>query len=97
MSSNPGYARNLFQHVLQTSPEPFDPARLRQIEAHLDQLPLPAQVARVSGSPHAAAGRTIALVPPPRSTGRILELGCYMQITPFLQRLCHYQEVRGAY
>jgi predicted SAM-dependent methyltransferase len=41
--------------------------------------------------------RTLALVPAPQATGRILELGCYMQITPFLQRLCHYDEVRGAY
>ena len=41
--------------------------------------------------------RTLALVPPPGSTGRVLELGCYMQITPLLERLCGYREVRGAY
>ncbi len=41
--------------------------------------------------------RTLALVPPPQNTGRVLELGCYMQITPLLDRLCGYREVRGAY
>ena len=41
--------------------------------------------------------KTLALVPPPQSTGRALELGCYMQITSFLQRSCGYKEVRGAY
>jgi SAM-dependent methyltransferase len=41
--------------------------------------------------------RTLALVPPPQGTGRVLELGCYMQITPLLERLCGYSEVRGAY
>src|SRR5882757_4592831 len=41
--------------------------------------------------------RTLALVPPPGLSGRVLELGCYMQITPLLRRLCNYKEVRGAY
>jgi SAM-dependent methyltransferase len=41
--------------------------------------------------------RTVALVPPPQGTGRVLELGCYMQLTPLLDRLCGYREVRGAY
>jgi SAM-dependent methyltransferase len=36
-------------------------------------------------------------VPTPQGTGRVLELGCYMQITPLLERLCGYREVRGAY
>jgi SAM-dependent methyltransferase len=40
--------------------------------------------------------KTLALAP--RSNGgKALELGCYMQITPFLQRLLNYREVRGAY
>ena len=41
--------------------------------------------------------RTLTLVPPPKSSSRVLELGCYMQITPFLKRLCGYTEVRGAH
>ena len=41
--------------------------------------------------------RTLTLIPPPKSSSRILELGCYMQLTPFLQRLCGYSDVRGAH
>jgi len=41
--------------------------------------------------------RTLTLVPRARTSGRILELGCYMQITPFLQRWRGYSDVRGAY
>ena len=41
--------------------------------------------------------RTLALAPPPEATGRVLELGCYMQITPLLQRLLGYKDVRGAF
>jgi len=41
--------------------------------------------------------RTLALVPGPRAGGRVLELGCYMQITPFLHHWRGYSEVRGAY
>jgi len=41
--------------------------------------------------------RTLALVPRSRTSGRILELGCYMQITPFLRSWRNYSEVRGAY
>jgi len=36
-------------------------------------------------------------VPPSRTSGRILELGCYMHITPFLQPLRGYRDVRGAH
>ena len=42
-------------------------------------------------------GVELALAPQPQQTGRVLELGCYMQITPLLERLCGYREVRGAY
>jgi SAM-dependent methyltransferase len=41
--------------------------------------------------------RTLTLVPRPRRSGRILELGCYMQITAFLERWRGYSSVRGAY
>ncbi len=41
--------------------------------------------------------RTLTLVPRPETCGRILELGCYMQITPFLQQWRGYRDVRGAY
>jgi len=42
-------------------------------------------------------GRTLELVPLPHSSGRVLELGAYMQMTPALQCVLGYAEVRGAY
>jgi SAM-dependent methyltransferase len=66
-------------------------------EAALRTLPMP-DAARPYFEKHIdRLAKTLALVPPPQLTERALELGCYMQITPFLQRLCGYREVRGAY
>jgi len=79
-------------------PEPFDPAALARAEAALAALPMPDEDARQYLAKHIPRlARTLALVPPPASTSRILELGCYMQLTPLLDRLCGYREVRGAY
>ena len=78
--------------------EPFDPARLKLIETALRDLPAESEGARQYLAKHIPRlARTLALVPPPQTTGRALELGCYMQITPLLDRLCGYREVRGAY
>ncbi len=41
--------------------------------------------------------RTMTIIPPPGSTGRALELGCYMQMTPALGLRLGYRQVRGAY
>jgi SAM-dependent methyltransferase len=41
--------------------------------------------------------RTLALAPPPLQTGRALELGAYMYMTPALGCVLGYREVRGAY
>ena len=41
--------------------------------------------------------RTLQLTPRGGDGSRILELGCYMQITPALRGLLGYSEVRGAY
>jgi SAM-dependent methyltransferase len=61
-------------------------------------LSLPDEEARAYLDKHLTRlARTVALVPPPQATGRVLELGCYMQITPLLERVCGYREVRGAY
>jgi SAM-dependent methyltransferase len=66
-------------------------------EAALRTLPMP-DSARPYFEKHIdRLAKTLALVPPPLQTGRALELGCYMQITPFLNRVCGYKEVRGAY
>lgn len=79
-------------------PEPFDPSRLRAAEAALREVPVPDENGRRYLAKHIPRlARTLALVPPPQTTGRALELGCYMQITPSLQRLCGYTEVCGAY
>ncbi|HEY1757605.1 MAG TPA: methyltransferase domain-containing protein [Bryobacteraceae bacterium] len=41
--------------------------------------------------------RTLQLIPRGGPDSRILELGCYMQITPALRGLLGYSEVRGGY
>jgi SAM-dependent methyltransferase len=78
--------------------EPFDPEKLKAAETALRALPTPDEGARQYLAKHIPRlARTLALAPPPQSTGRVLELGCYMQITPLLNRVCGYREVRGAY
>jgi SAM-dependent methyltransferase len=42
-------------------------------------------------------GRTLTLVPPPKTSKRVLEMGAYMQMTPALQCVLGYEEVRGAF
>ena len=39
--------------------------------------------------------RTLELVPAPHSSGRVLEMGAYMQMTPALQCVLGYKEVRA--
>ena len=41
--------------------------------------------------------RTMSMVPAPKRTGRALELGAYMHMTPALHCVFEYEEVRGAY
>ena len=78
--------------------EPFDRETLEKFEAALREMPAPSEGARAYLNKHVPRlAKTLALVPPPQSTGRVLELGCYMQITPLLNRMCGYREVRGAY
>jgi SAM-dependent methyltransferase len=79
-------------------PDRFDPGKLRVIEGALRDLPAESEGARQYLEKHIPRlARTLALVPAPEAAGRVLELGCYMQITPLLERLCGYEEVRGAY
>jgi SAM-dependent methyltransferase len=40
--------------------------------------------------------RTLSLIPSPSGSGRVLELGCYLQMTPVLRLHHGYREVRGA-
>ena len=74
------------------------PAGLAAAEQALRTLDLPNLESRAYVEKHMPRlARTLTLVPPPRTSSRILELGCYMQITPFLKHFCGYQEVRGGY
>ncbi len=101
-----GFIRNLLRRLnyhLQPAapgppPEPFNPQLLATAEAALRALPMPHEDARAYLAKHIPRlARTLALIPKSGPGGSILELGCYMQITPLLQQLCGYQEVRGAY
>ncbi|HWE51077.1 MAG TPA: class I SAM-dependent methyltransferase, partial [Bryobacteraceae bacterium] len=97
-----GLLRRLNYHLTpsksHSAAEPFDPAKLKAAEAALHRLEMPDEGGRQYLLKHIPRlARTLALVPPPSGTGRVLELGCYMQITPLLQSLCGYEKVHGAY
>lgn len=78
--------------------EPLDPVRVTEAAKLLRTLPVTGETGRGYLELHLPRlARTLALAPPPAATGRALELGCYMQITPFLERFCGYRQVRGAY
>lgn len=90
--------RSLFRRFPPDDPDPLDPAKIEAARKALSELPVPDANARAYLDKHIPRlARTIALIPPPGATGRVLELGCYMQITPLLERLSGYGEVRGAY
>src|ERR1700677_3822851 len=96
-----GLLRRLNYHLSKTqvsTADPFDSQRLKQAEQALRQMPVPDADAKAYLEKHIPRlARTLSLVPPPQTSGRALELGCYMQITPLLQLLCGYREVRGAF
>jgi SAM-dependent methyltransferase len=74
-------------------------ARLaKEIEVFLRTLDLPDQDARNYLEIHMTRiVRTLSVTPAPKSTRRALELGAYMHMTPALQCVLGYDEVRGAY
>ena len=70
----------------------------REIEDFLRSMDMPDGDARGYLEVHMARMvRTLSVTPGPRLTGRILELGAYMHMTPALQCVMGYGEVRGAY
>jgi len=80
------------------APIPTPPEDLEAAKEQLQGLDLQDADAReyfVKHLPRLA--RTLSLTPRPKRSGRILELGCYMQLTPFLARWRGYREVRGGY
>jgi len=95
---NAYFSRRYEFAAVRHAPFPQAPADVAEAEAQLRGLDLPDDRARAYFEKHLPRlARTLALVPRPRSSGRILEMGCYMQITPFLQRYRGYREVRGGY
>lgn len=82
---------------MQEPPEPPLTGKA-EIEAFLRSLDYPDQGARRYVEIHMERFvRTLTMVPPPSKTGRVLELGAYMQMTPVLGCILGYKEVRGAY
>jgi SAM-dependent methyltransferase len=70
---------------------------LAEIEVALRQLHLNDEGARGYFEKHLPRlKRTLSLVPHPTGSGRALELGCYMQMTPVLHHYCGFRSVRGA-
>jgi len=81
-------------------PEPAEPPleRASEIEAFLRGLDYPDAGSRGYVEIHMERFvRTLTMVPPPSRTGRVLELGAYMQMTPVLGCVLGYEEIRGAY
>jgi SAM-dependent methyltransferase len=80
-------------------PERVPPAeRYEEIKAFARSVDLPDDAARAYREQHLhRVARTLTLVPPPGKTGRVLELGAYMQMTPALGCVLGYREVRGGY
>jgi SAM-dependent methyltransferase len=73
-------------------------ARYEDIVRFVRSMDFPNEAARRYTEIHLhRIGRTLERVPSPRSSGRILELGAYMQMTPALQCVLGYTEVRGAF
>jgi SAM-dependent methyltransferase len=93
-------SRRYESSVAQGNPMPAGDtsAELDAARKQLEGLDLPDSEIREYFQKHLLRlARTLTLVPKARSSGRIIELGCYMQITPFLQYWRGYSDVRGAY
>lgn len=72
--------------------------RYDEIAAFVRSMDQPDQSARNYLETHIPRiARTLGLVPPPKTSARVLELGAYMQMTPALQCVLGYKEVRGGY
>lgn len=87
-------------HLDVQNPAEFIPPRGRydEIVAFVRSIDQPDAAARQYLENHISRiGRTLTLVPPPKTSGRILEMGTYMHMAPPLQCVLGYQEVRGAY
>jgi SAM-dependent methyltransferase len=74
------------------------PRRHDEIAAFVRSLDQPDESARTYLEIHLPRiARTLDLVPEPARSRRVLELGAYMHMTPALQCVLGYEEVRGAF
>jgi SAM-dependent methyltransferase len=74
------------------------PHRYDEIVSFVRSIDLPGSEARQYLENHISRiGRTLTLVPRPNGSKRVLEMGAYMHMTPALQCVLGYLEVRGAY
>ncbi len=92
--------RFLSNHDYPTEARPAEAPRHRyeEIKSFLRGVDVPNEDARTYREIHIERiARTLSMVPPPGATKRILELGAYMQMTPVLECVLGYKEVRGAY
>jgi SAM-dependent methyltransferase len=75
-----------------------EPRLANEIESFVRSLDMPHQDARNYLEIHMERiVRTLSITPAPFQTRRVLELGAYMHMTPALQCVLGYEEVRGAY
>jgi SAM-dependent methyltransferase len=78
--------------------QPPRSGRYDEIAAFVRSIDQPDDAARQYLEIHVPRiARSLTLVPPPGSSGRVLEMGAYMQMTPALQCVLGYKEVRGAF
>jgi SAM-dependent methyltransferase len=95
---NASISRHRERTLARTHPPPNeapDP-RVIQAEACLRQLDISGKDALAYFEKHLPRlARTLALVP--KGSGAVLELGAYLQLTPFLSEFCGYSTVRGAH
>ena len=92
--------RYLSGRDVSTEPQPPEAPRRHYdaIKEFLRSVDVPNEGARTYREIHIERiARTLSMVPPPGATKRVLELGAYMQMTPVLQCVLGYEQVRGAY
>lgn len=79
-------------------PVPADPQKYQAAVEELRRLETDGPEAQAYLEKHIPRlARTLSLLPTPYLSRRVLELGCYMQLTPALHFLTGYEEVRGGY
>ena len=90
------YASFLETVVRAKSGQAEPPAAAPDAASYIERWIEPASESALYFDSHAARlARMLQLTPPGSVQDRVLEMGCFLQITPALQRLLGYGEVRG--